>query len=156
MDFRITGLSPDPFRHLYGQSDAALKTLNVIRMKADTDPGFPDRIEMREGHVGEAMLLLNHCYQPAQSPYRGRHAIFIREGATDRFDAINTIPAVMTLRMLALRAFDRDHMILDAGLAQGGQDQERLIQDLLALPGTTYIHAHNASRGCYSGLIRPI
>lgn len=154
MDFRITGLSPDPFVHLYGQSDAALKARNVIRVPVNAKPGFPDRIEMREGEIGEAMLLLNHLYQPALSPYRGCHAIYVREGATKAFDAINRIPPVMQSRLLALRAFDDQHMIIHAELGEGSE-LAALIQDLLARPRTRYIQAYNAGRGCFSGLIRP-
>ena len=36
---------------------------------------------MREVEPGCNRALLNHGYQPADSPYRARHAIFVREGA---------------------------------------------------------------------------
>ena len=82
MSFRIIGLDPAPFLHLYGLSDAELADYGVKRYVADTKPGFPDRIEMREGEPGETFLLLNHVCQPAETPYRATHAIFVREGAT--------------------------------------------------------------------------
>jgi len=41
MNFRISGLSPEPFRHLYGLSDEALSVQGVKRYVADKRPGFP-------------------------------------------------------------------------------------------------------------------
>src|ERR1700686_4701770 len=79
MSFRITGLSADPFRHLYGLSDQELALHGVKRYIADKRPGFPDRIEMRDASVGEKLLLLNHVYQPTNTPYRGTDAIFVCE-----------------------------------------------------------------------------
>ena len=55
MGFRITGLSPEPFRHLYGLSDQELVLHGVKRYIADKQPGFPDRIEMRDA-------LRNSCF----------------------------------------------------------------------------------------------
>ena len=57
MAFRITGLSAEPFRHLYGLSDRELALRGVKRYVADRSPGFPDRIEMRDAAVGEKLLL---------------------------------------------------------------------------------------------------
>ncbi|MEJ1938605.1 DUF1203 domain-containing protein, partial [Nostoc sp. NIES-2111] len=80
MAFRITGLSPEPFRHLFGLSDDDLMRHGVKRYVVDTSPGYPDRIEMRDAAPGETVLLLNHVCQPADTPYRASHAIFVREG----------------------------------------------------------------------------
>src|SRR5512143_3699311 len=119
MDFRITGLSPEPFRHLYGLSDAALAAVGARRCTVDAKPGFPDRVELRDGEPGETMLLLNFTHQPAASPYRASHAIFIREGAERAFDASNEIPEVLRIRTLSVRAFDRAGDMLDADLVEG-------------------------------------
>lgn len=111
MPFRVTGLSAAPFRHLYGQSDAELATLGVKRYAVDHAPGFPDRIELRDVPAGETALLLNYVHQPADTPYRASHAIFIREGAEVAYDGVDAIPEVMRTRLLSLRAFDAGDMI---------------------------------------------
>jgi len=152
MSFRITGLSPDPFRPLYGLSDEALAEQGVKRYVAEADSGFPDRIEMRDAAPGETVLLLNHEYQPADSPYRASHAIFVREGAEDRYDRINEVPDAMRTRLLSLRAFDAEDMIVDADIVEGA-DLEAEIERLFANVQVVYIQAHNAKRGCYSGRI---
>ncbi len=152
MAFRITGLSPEPFRHLYGLSDQELAHHGVKRYIADKLPGFPDRVEMRDASVGEKLLLVNHVCQPAESPYRASHAIFVREGAESTYDLVDEVPEVMRTRLLSLRAYDADGMMLDADVVDG-KDIESVISRFFALPHVEYIHAHNAKRGCYSGRI---
>lgn len=152
MAFRITGLSPEPFRPLYGLSDQELARRGVKRYIADRQPGFPDRIEMRDASVGETLLLLNHVCQSAETPYRASHAIFVREGAVNTYDRVDEVPEVMRSRLLSLRAYDSEGMMLDAEVIDG-TDIESIITRFLASPNIEYIHAHNAKRGCYSGRI---
>lgn len=152
MAFRISGLSPEPFRHLYGLSDAELAKHGAIRYVVNETPGFPDRVEMRDGAVGETMLLINHVCQPADTPYRATHAIFVREGAETIYDKVDVVPDVMRLRLMSLRAYDKNGMMLDADIVEG-KDIEGVIQRFFANPAIDYIHAHNAKRGCYSGRI---
>jgi Protein of unknown function (DUF1203) len=152
MAFRITGLSAEPFRHLYGLSDAALAEHGAKRYVVDKPVGYPDRIEMRDASPGETVLLINHVSQPADTPYRASHAIFVREGADEAYDRIDEVPDVMRLRLLSLRAFDRDGMMLDADVAEG-KDIEAVIARFFTNPDIDYIHAHNAKRGCFSGRI---
>src|SRR6185437_7468846 len=42
MNFRITGLSPEPFTHLFGLSEAELAKHGVLRYVAGADSHFPD------------------------------------------------------------------------------------------------------------------
>lgn len=152
MSFRITGLAPDPFRRFFGLPDEELTALGIKRYRVDSHPGFPDRIEMKDADVGQSVLLLNHVSQSAHSPYRASHAIFIREGATQTYDAVNQVPDVMRIRLLSLRAFSEEGMMLDAEVVEG-QVMEPVIERMLANPEVGYIHVHNAKRGCYSGRI---
>jgi hypothetical protein len=152
MAFRITGLSPEPFQHLFGLPDAELAKHGAKRYVADKTPGFPCRIEMRDARPGETLLLLNHFCQPAATPYRASHAIFVREGATEVYDRTDQTPEVMRVRLLSLRAYDVGGMMLDADVVEGAKI-EPLIARLFADADVSYIHAHNAKRGCYSGRI---
>jgi Protein of unknown function (DUF1203) len=152
MSFRISGLSSEPFRPLYGLSDEELARRGVTRYIVDHTPGFPDRIEMRDADVGERVLLLNHVCQPANTPYRASHAIFVREGAEHGYDEIDQVPEVMRRRLLSLRAYDAAGMMLDADVVDG-REIEGVITRLFQPPQVAYIHAHNAKRGCYSGRI---
>ena len=152
MNFRITGLAPDPFLSVFGLPDDELAVRGIKRYRVDRHPGFPDRIEMKDAQIGQSVLLLNHVSQPAHSPYRASHAIFIREGAARAYDAVNQVPEVMRIRLLSLRAFSEEGMMVDADVVEG-QVIESLIERMLANPEVSYIHVHNARQGCYSGRI---
>jgi hypothetical protein len=150
MSYRITGLSAQPFAHLFGLSDAELAAHGAMRFRGD---GLPDRVELRDTVGDETVLLVNHEHQPADTPYRSRHAIFVREQAGDTFDAVDTVPEALSRRLLSLRAFDGQHLMVDADVAEGAA-LEPLIERLLARPDVAYVHAHFARRGCYAALIR--
>ena len=147
--FRITGLPADRFQHLYGLSDDELAVHHATRTIADAKPGFPDRIELREADIGEAVILVNHAHLPDAGPYRSSHAVYVLERPVRTFDAIDEIPEVLRSRTLSLRAFDRDNMIVDADLVDG-RDVATLIERLLARPDVAFIHAHFARRGCFA------
>jgi len=152
MAFRITGLAPEPFQSLYGLPDQDLASFGVKRYIVDSNPGFPDRIEMKDAELGQSVLLLNHACQPAKTPYRASHAIFIREWATQAYDAVDQVPESMRIRLLSLRAFNDDGMMLEADVADG-MVMEPVITRMFANPEVSYIHVHNAKQGCYSGRI---
>ena len=152
MTFRIEGLSPAPFVDLYGLDDQELGRRGAVRYLVDKRPGFPDRIELRDAAPGETVLLVNHVSQPAETPYRASHAIFVREGATKPFDEVGVVPEVFRPRLLSLRAFDAAGMMVDADVVDG-TEVEGLILRLLDDPRVSYVHAHNAKRGCYAARI---
>jgi len=152
MTFRIHGLDPAPFRHLWGLSEAQLAERGAIRVLADSHPGYPDRITMQDVPEGAPVILINHTCMPKASPYRASHAIFVREGATEPYDAIGEVPAVMHRRQLSLRGFDAHGMMLEAELATGDGIAEAIAR-IFGNPEVEEIHAHYAARGCYSGRI---
>jgi len=152
MTFRITGLSPEPYRHLFGLSDADLAANGAIRFTADSDSRFPDRVELRDARPEETLLLVNHVHQPANNPYRASHAIFVLEGAEAAYDRTDEIPEALRIRPLSLRAFDGDDLMVDAALIDG-KESETAIDRLFANPAIAYIHAHYATRGCYAARI---
>lgn len=152
MAYVITGLSPEPFRPLFGLSDEALAARGVQRRTVDAKPGSPCRITLEDAEPGETVLLLNHEYQSADTPYRGRHAIFVREGAAEAARVADAIPPYLAVRLISLRAFDEAGMMLDADVAEG-RDLEPVIARMFENPDVAYLQAHNAKRGCYAARI---
>ena len=152
MSFRISGLDPREFSHLYGLSNERLAELGARRVVADRRPGYPDRIELRDLEVGESALLVNYVHQPADTPFRASHAIFVREGAVDRCVAVDEILEVMRTRAISLRVFDHAHMMVDADLLEGTL-LDAAIERHLARPEVAYLQAHYATRGCYAARI---
>lgn len=155
MAFVVTGLSAEPYTHLYGLADHELARHGAYRYRADTSPGYPDRIEMRDAQWGESLLLVNHASMDQDTPYKTSHAIFVLEGAQESYRADNVIPQVMHRRLLSLRAFDGAGMMLDAELAEGDAISAT-VERLLSNSAVDRIHAHYALRGCYAGLIERV
>lgn len=150
MTFRIHGLPRADFAPLFALSDEALSARGVIRMAVDAAPGFPCRVGLRDLGPGETALLLNHTHQPADTPYRSAHAIFVGEGSTDAKPEPGEVPEVLARRTLSIRSFDAAGMMLDAGLTDG-REAAALITRLLEDARADRVHIHNAVRGCFAG-----
>lgn len=152
MHFRITGLDPSHFQSLYGLSDAALEARRAIRVIATDDTGYPERVEVRAARRGESLLLVNHMHQPADSPYRSSHAVFVREGAMVAYDEVDTVPEVMRSRQISLRGFDRrDHIA--SGVLVAGSSLDEAIEKMFGLSSVAYAHIHYAAYGCYAARV---
>ncbi len=151
MSFRVLGLSPDQFRPLFAMPDAELHQLGARRVIAD-DPSMPCRVSMEHAELGEELLLLNFEHQPANTPYRATHAIYVRKAADRAFEAVDAVPEVLASRLLAIRAFDAQHMMIDAEVCAGAQAAE-MFERFLANPQTSYLQVHNARRGCYAARV---
>ena len=134
MSYRIRGLSPAPFAHLFGLSEAELAKHGAERVTAHKPNTYPDRVEMRDADVGETLLLLNHTHQPAKSPYHSSHAIYVIEGASQAYDCVDEIPEVMARRLLSLRGFNGAAKIAD-GRVVAGAEAEGVIEEMLADAG---------------------
>ena len=151
MPFRVLGLSPGQFRPLFAMHDARLHQLGARRVVAD-DPRMPCRVSMEHAQLGEELLLLNFKHQPANTPYRATHAIYVRKVADQAFEAVDIVPEVLASRLLAVRAFDAQHMMIDAEICEGAQ-AAGMFERFLANPQTSYLQVHNARRGCYAARV---
>lgn len=151
MTYRITGIDPEPFRPLFGLSDEELEARGAVRMIVD-DPTYPCRVSLTDRTVGEKVLLVNHVSHDVANPYRASHAVFVTEGAEHPAEFIDEVPPVFEKRVLSLRGFDADGMMADAILTQPGE-ADAGIRRLFANPEIATIHAHNATRGCFSAKI---
>ena len=152
MGFRISGLDYAGFAPLFGMTDEQLRQRNIVRRVADTRPGFPCRVSLQDAQPGETLLLVNYEHLAVASPYRSRHAIYVRENAQRAELSVNEIPEVMRTRMLSLRAFDHAGMMLDADVAQGGEVVP-VIERMLGNADVEFIQAHNAKQGCFAARI---
>ncbi|HET9811043.1 MAG TPA: DUF1203 domain-containing protein [Sphingomicrobium sp.] len=151
MAYRIRGLDPRPFQPLFALSNEELAKRGVIRMTVDS-PTYPCRVSLVDRPVGESVLLVNHVNHDVANPYRSSHAIFVAEAAGEPAEFADEVPPVFEKRILSLRGFDSEGMMADAVLTQPG-DADEGIRGLFANPDIAYIHAHNATRGCFSARI---
>ena len=151
MTYRITGLDPQPYKPLFGLSDDELAERGIVR-RTVTDSTFPCRVSLTDRDVGEQVLLLNHVSHDIANPYRASHAIFVTETDQEPAEYVDEVPPVFVPRVLSLRGFDKDGMMADAILTQPGE-ADAGIRKLFANPEIVTIHAHNATRGCFSARI---
>lgn len=152
MSFRITGLPAETFRPLFALSDAELAARGAVRRIADDKkPGYPCRVSLTDSKPGDHLLLVNYEHHAVDSPYRMRFAVYVREGE-GRFDAVDMVPEQLRRRTLALRAFDRDGMMVGHQLMDGTA-LESAIDMLFGDPRAEYLHAHYAAPGCYAARI---
>ena len=152
MRFRIQGLAAENFDHLFALPDEELARLGAVRRIADDrNPGYPCRVSLSDSRPGDELLLLNYEHLPVASPYRMRFAIYVRKG--DRtYDKIDEVPDQLRTRMLALRAFDADGMMLAHELVHG-RDLEGAIERLFRTADAEYLHVHFAAPGCYAARV---
>lgn len=76
----------------------------------------------------------------------------MREKGSEPARHENHLPPALLVRLLAIRAFGADGMMLDADIAEG-REAVPLIERLLANRETAYLHAHYARRGCFAARI---
>ena len=151
MHFRVSGLPAEPFAELFSLSDEALAERRAVRMVADSDSGFPCRISLTDARRGQTLILVNFEHQPADSPYRSTYAIFVREGE-EQYDRTDEVPDQLRRRLLSVRGFDDQGMLLDADVTPG-TELESLIDRLFDNRKIAYLHVHNARYGCYAARV---
>ena len=150
MDFRITGLSPEPFKFVFHLDADALSAIGAQRLVADdAPPGYPCRVSLAHALPGEELILMSFEHQSGHSPYRATGPVFARKSALTAFDAVNVVPKPVCLRLLSVRAYDRDDMIVEAEVVEGN-GLEALIERYFQLGDVAYLHLHYARRGCYA------
>lgn len=149
MDFQITPLDVDAFKHLFALSDDELAARQACRQVVTATPGTPCRVSMQDAEVGETVILFNYQHQPADSPYQATHAVFVRENAKQARLAVNEVPDVIRSRLMSLRFFDHGHMMIDADVVAGDGVADAL-SSAFENEEIAYVHLHNAKPGCFA------
>ncbi len=146
MPFQIAALPAAPFAPLFALPEHALPA--SARRTTAVGNGEPCRVSLTDAVSGETLLLVNHAHQPADTPYRASHAIYVRETAEQARPCRDAIPEMLGRRLLSVRAFDEAGAMRTADVTDG-RALAPLIETMLADPGTAYLHLHAARHGCY-------
>jgi hypothetical protein len=147
--FRIVGLPLQDFTSLFSLNETELARKGAQRVIADAKPGFPCRVSLADAEPGERLLLLPFTHHAVDSPYRASGPIFVREGAREASLAPGEIPEVVSSRVMSVRAYDENGMMLGAKVTEG-QHARTQIEEFFSDPRISYLHLHNAGAGCYS------
>ncbi len=149
MTFRILALDPTPFAPLFALDDAALAARGAVRRTATTKPGFPCRVSLADAEIGETLILTGYEHLPVDSPYRSRHAIYVREGAVAADLPPDAVPEVIARRLISWRAFDGAGMMTACDVVDGGEVGGALAT-AFADPAVVHVDLHNARPGCFA------
>lgn len=152
MNFRIAGLPLSDFAPLFSLSDEQLAARDAVRVISDGRSGYPCRVSLQDAKMGESLILLNYEHLPVASPYRSRHAIYVREAATEPDLDINEVPTLLRSRLLSLRAFDGKGMMRNADVVPGTA-LENGIEEMFSNSAVEYVHIHYAKPGCYAARV---
>ncbi len=152
MGFKLIALEKEQFEPLFEMGDQELKKHGAVRMVADDVSSFPCRVSLKAAQPGETVLLLNFEHLAVDSPYRSRHAIYVRhEGEQARLNR-NEIPEMFFNKAIGVRAFDKAGMMQGCDIANGPELVE-LIEKMLVKENVTYLHLHWANAGCYAAKV---
>ena len=152
MNFQITALPAEGFAPLFSLSDAMLKQHNTVRRVVQAGEGVPCRGSLQEAEAGETVILTNYAHQPGYCPYQASHAIYVRDGVGLSIPEVFEIPDMIQTRLVSLRCFSRDHMIVHADVMPGGE-LDRALADAFEDSSVTYAHIHFAKPGCFAARV---
>jgi Protein of unknown function (DUF1203) len=151
MSFRIRGLDVAAFAPLFSLNDHELEAIGARRVRADEADAYPCRVSLKRAAIGEELLLLNHAHQPnPASPYRASGPIFVGRSETGSYHG--ELAPILRDRLLSLRAYDDEALIVDAEVGEGEQVRA-LIERFLSNPRVAHVDAHFARRGCFAARI---
>ncbi len=152
MSFQFHALSPEPFKHLFSLSDEDLMAHKAVRRKATSYPGAPCRISLEDAVQGEEVILVQHAHLPVNSPYASSHAIYVRQGVEQAKPDIGEVPQLMRERLMSVRAFSVNHMMVNADVVVG-TELEKSIAQMFSIPQVDYLHMHYAKPGCFAASV---
>lgn len=152
VNFQIKPLQKSEFEHLFKLSDADLAARQACRQIVAANPGTPCRVSLQDAEIGESVILFNYEHQPEDSPYKASHAVFIRENAEQACLSVNEVPEVISSRIISLRYFDKNHMMIDADVVSGDTVASELSK-AFERDEIAYIHLHNAKPGCFAASV---
>ncbi|MDW6094794.1 DUF1203 domain-containing protein [Vibrio rhizosphaerae] len=148
-NFIIKPIEKSMFSEYLNLNDQQLEKFSAKWLIADSKPGFPCRVSLKEAEIGERILLIPYKYHDVNSPYKASGPIFIREDAVEAKLNINEIPEILTQRLLSVRAYSEDSLMIHAETTLGS-GLEKIICNMLTDANVKYLQVHNANPGCFN------
>jgi Protein of unknown function (DUF1203) len=148
-NFQIKALPYNEFENIFSASELELKNIGAIKMIVDEYPGFPCRTSLQDATIGEEVILLPYQHHKTDSPYKATGPIFIRKNAIEATLGVNEIPTMLLHRLLSLRCYNKEGIMINATVVEGEVLSETL-QELFTDNEIAYVHIHNAKPGCFN------
>ena len=151
-NFKLVALDKSLFEEYFHLSETELAKRGIRKMIVDEFPGFPCRVSLADAEIGEEVILLNFEHHNVSSPYKTSGPIFVRKTSQTAKPEINEIPKMFNHRLLSVRGFDKNAIMIFADVMQGDNLKEKL-SNILNNKTIDYLHIHNAKPGCYNCLV---
>ncbi len=148
VNFKISGIE-NSFNNLFQLNEEERSQKGAVKMIVDQHPGFPCRVSLQDAAIGEEVILFPYQHHKTSSPYQSSGPVFVRKNAQSPDLLVNEIPVMLLHRLLSLRVYDNNGMMIDAKTIEG-----KLLKPEIAIIFSnelaSYIQVHNASPGCYN------
>ena len=148
MNFQVVALPRETFEPIFAMDDATLRARGIER-RIDEEGGAPCRVSLEDSTPGETLYLLAHAHHDVRSPYSAAGPIFVRENALTARPQPNELPKMLERRLLSLRAYDVNAMLVTSEVVEGAQLREA-IATMFGREEVAYLHVHNARPGCFN------
>lgn len=124
---------------------------SIVRRIVDAPLGFPCRHCLRDGEVGEAMLLFAHSPFQTAGPYAETGPVFVHEReCVPAAPARGEIPEVTQVRkQVIVRCYDRAGAIHDAALVDT-PDAAAAITRFFEDADVAFAHVRSVTYGCFT------
>lgn len=152
MTFQIHALSSTPYTALFSLTDSELNQRNIVKTIVEEQNSYPCRVSLEDADIGETVILVNYSHLPEASPFQASHAIFVRQHATQATPEVDSIPQMITRRLISVRAFDAEHLMLTADVVEG-EKLKQMIGNMLENDKVQYLHLHYARPGCFAAKV---
>ncbi|MCJ8297555.1 MAG: DUF1203 domain-containing protein [Pseudomonadales bacterium] len=152
MTFQIHALSSTPYTALFSLTDSELNQRNIVKTIVEEQNSYPCRVSLEDADIGETVILVNYSHLPEASPFQASHAIFVRQNATQATPEVDSIPQMITRRLISVRAFDAEHLMLTADVVEG-EELKQMIGNMLEDDKVQYLHLHYARPGCFAAKV---
>lgn len=148
INFKISAID-NTYNSLFKRTTEELAKKNMVKMRVNSNPGFPCRVSLEDALIGEEVLLLPFEYHKTTSPYKASGPVFIRKNAVKANLAVNEIPTMLFKRQQTLRVYDSNGMMI-AAKSSRTDDIRKEIETLFMNTKASYIQVHNTNPGCYN------
>ena len=146
------GLPPVNVRYVALQQPLQSPTQIPVTITATDAFKPPCRRCLRDASPGDVLELRDYdpFPQSCSTPYRGSTAIFVHTNDTPcELFSSNQIPITQLGRMMSLRVFDGNDMMVATEVVDG-HTFEPVVRGILADKKAEYVHVHNAKPGCFA------
>jgi hypothetical protein len=103
---------------------------------------------LKDGELGQEMFLLSYDPFLDTSVYSSPGPIFVHRDC-EQYESNGSVPDQQQRRLLSVRTYDKNQMMVDFCVVKGAQLQEKA-EGLLDKPEADFLHVHYAGPGCFA------